>query len=197
MNAKLNILRLKGAEIIPYIPTLAKLRIEIFKAYPYLYIGDLRYEMNYLQVYVNCSESIVVLVLDHDKVVGASTAIPLAFETIELKKPFIDNNINIKNVFYFGESVLQPEYRGRNIYRHFFEEREKAAKENDCTIAAFAAIERAKDDPRRPKGYVSLDSIWKHFGYEKHPELCAYFAWKEVGESTQTTKPLIFWLKTL
>lgn len=197
MKQDLKILRLKGQDIIPYIPELAKLRIEIFKFYPYLYDGDLDYEYNYLSTYVKCNESIIVVVLDHDKVVGASSAIPLEFETIEFQQPFLDNGINTKDVFYFGESVLQVAYRGRGIYRHFFTEREAAAKKYGAKFAAFAAIERPLNDPKKPTDYFPLNSVWEYFGYEKHPELCMYYKWKEIGEAFQTSKPLIFWLKKL
>jgi GNAT superfamily N-acetyltransferase len=197
MQENLKILRLKGPDIIPFIPELARLRINIFKEYPYLYDGNLDYEYKYLDTYIKCPESVIVFALDHNKVVGASSGIPLEFETIELQKPFLDNQINIQDVFYFGESVLEPEYRGRNIYRQFFAQREAAAREYGCKIAAFAAVERDPDDPRKPKDYVPLDDVWKYFGYEKHPELYAYFEWKEVGEKIQTPKPMIFWLKKL
>lgn len=197
MNSDLKIIRLKGQDIIAFIPELAKLRINIFKDYPYLYEGDLDYEHDYLQTYVQCPESIIVLAMAQDKVIGASSAIPLEFETIAFQKPFLDRHISVKNIFYLGESVLQPEYRGRNIYRHFFSEREAAAQEYGCNLTAFAAIERAADDPRKPQHYVSLDEVWKHFGYEKHPELHTYFEWKEIGEDRQTPKPLMFWLKCL
>jgi len=197
MKQDLKILCLKGQDILPYIPELAKLRIEIFKSYPYLYDGDLDYEYTYLNTYVKCKESIIVVVFDRDKVVGASSAIPLEFETIEFQKPFLENNISIKDVFYFGESVLKVAYRGHGIYRHFFTEREAAAKEYGSKIAAFAAIERPLDDPKKPKNHVPLDFVWKHFGYEKHTELCMYFEWKEIGEALKTTHPLIFWQKKL
>lgn len=197
MEKDFKILRLKGKDTIPFIPELAKLRIDILKSYPYLYDGDLDYEYNYLDTYVKCPESIIVLALDHDKVVGVSSAIPLEFETIEFQKPFLENHINSHDVFYFGESVLQPEYRKRGIYRHFFTEREAAAKEYGSKLTAFAAVERPLNDPKKPDNYVPLDSVWKHFGYEKHPELCMYYDWKVIGETSQTTNPLIFWLKKL
>lgn len=136
MKQDLKILCLKGQDILPYIPELAKLRIEIFKSYPYLYDGDLDYEYTYLNTYVKCKESIIVIVFDRNKVVGASSAIPLEFETIEFQKPFLENNISIKDVFYFGESVLKVAYRGRGIYRHFFTERELAAKEYGSKLMA-------------------------------------------------------------
>jgi len=46
---------LKGKEILPYLSELARLRIEIFKEYPYLYEGDLAYEEQYLHTYAVCS----------------------------------------------------------------------------------------------------------------------------------------------
>ena len=69
----LEIIRLKGEEILPHISDLAKLRITILKDYPYLYEGDLEYETRYLHTYVSCPETCMVLVLDNKQIVGAST----------------------------------------------------------------------------------------------------------------------------
>lgn len=193
----LKIICLKGKEINPYILDLAKLRIEIFHGYPYLYVGDMDFETNYLKTYTECPESILVVVFDKEKVVGASSAIPLEFETIEVQQPFLEHGRDIREVFYFGESVLLPAYRGKSIYRHFFHFREEAARKYGCKIAAFAAIERPDDDPRKPKDYIPLDTVWKRFGYSKHPELCMYLQYKEIGEDYPTKKPLIYWLKDL
>jgi hypothetical protein len=197
MIENLSVLNLKGHEIIPFIPDLASLRIEIFNEYPYLYEGNLEYEYNYLNIYVECPESIIILLLNDEDVVGASSAIPLEFETIEFQKPFLEHDIDVKKVFYFGESVLKPEFRGHKLYRHFFTQRELAAKAYGSQFAAFAAIERADTDLRKPEHYVPLDDAWKHFGYEKHPELQTYFEWKEHGEQKQTPKLMTFWLKKL
>jgi hypothetical protein len=197
MTSELKIIRLKGQDIVPYIPKLAELRIIVFKEYPYLYLGNLEYETKYLQTYVNSPESIIVLVFDGERVVGASTAIPMQFETAEFKQAFVDHHMNIAEIFYLGESVLLPSYRKRGVYKHFFREREAAAHEYGCKITAFCAIERPVDDPRRPKDYVPLDDVWRYFGYVKHSELCIYFPWQEVSMEIETTKPLMFWLKTL
>lgn len=197
MTEKLQIFRLKGRAILPFIPDLAKLRIEIFRDYPYLYEGNLTYETNYLNTYVSCAESIMVVVLDQNQLVGASTAIPLKFETNEFKQPFIEHGMQIDDIFYLGESVILPHYRGKNIYRHFFRERELAAKEYGCHVTTFCAVERPDNHPKRPPNYMSLDQVWTYFGYHKHPELRAYLEWQEVGEKNLTQKPLIFWLKNL
>ncbi len=197
MANDLKIVRLKGKEIIPYIHDLAALRIEVFKDFPYLYVGDMEYEEKYLKTYVSCPEAIMILVFDEDAVVGASTAIPLEFETMEVKKPFREQGIPITDVFILGESLLYPIYRGRKLYRRFFEEREAAAREYGAKIAAFFVVERSPDDLRQPEDYRPLDTVWERVGYKKHPELRWYLEWKEVGQQAATPKPMIFWLKTL
>jgi GNAT superfamily N-acetyltransferase len=197
MVTDLKITRLKGNALLPYIDELAKLRIEIFQSFPYLYVGNMEYEKNYLQVYLSCPESVMVLVTDGNRVVGASTAIPMEFEGEATKKPFLDNEIPLKKIFYLGESLLEPAYRGRGVYRHFFTEREAAAKEYGSEVTTFCAVERPLSHPLRPANYIPLDSTWQHFGYTKHPELCAQYVWKEIGEDSESPKPLIFWIKNL
>jgi len=188
---------LKGEEIHPYITALAELRIAVFKEYPYLYEGSLEYEINYLKTYVNCPQTTLILAFDKDRVIGASTAIPLEFETPECQQPFIENDFELSSIFYLGESVLLPAYRGQGVYKHFFAGRESAAREYGSLYTAFCAVVRQEDDKRRPQHYVPLDSIWQKFGYEKHPQINAYYSWTEIGDTKQTTKPMIFWIKTL
>lgn len=196
-NNQLQIRCLKGKAILPYLMDLAKLRIEIFREYPYLYEGDLDYEKNYLQTYASCPHSFLALVFDEKQVVGASTAIPLQFEEEEFKKPFLDKGIDIKKVFYFGESVLLPEYRGKHIYRAFFRKRETEAQNYGSKEACFCAVERPGNHPSRPKHYVSLDKIWQHFGYIKANELSTEYSWKDLGDRKMTAKTMIFWRKKL
>lgn len=195
MKQKLKFLSLKGKEIFPYINDIAKLRITVFKEYPYLYEGDFEYEANYLKTYLR-SECTVILVCDENKVVGASTAIPMAFETSEIQKPFVDLGMEISKIFYFGESVLLPAYRGQGIYAHFFNAREKAAREYGCQFATFCAVERAQNDSRKPKDYVSLERYWEKIGYKKHSEIFTFYSWKEIGEHVQSPKKMNFWIKT-
>jgi GNAT superfamily N-acetyltransferase len=189
--------RLKGKQVHNYIDDLAKLRIQIFKEYPYLYEGNLSYEIDYLNTYTACDESILIVASMKSKIIGVSTAIPLEYEMAECQKPFLDTHLPISKIFYLGESVLLPEYRGQGIYRQFFDQREKAAMEYGSLITTFCAVSREADDPRSPKGYEPLDNIWQHFGYQKHPELCAYYKWQEIGDTVQTSKPMIFWMKYL
>lgn len=80
-----------SAAIAPLIPELAELRIAVFREYPYLYAGTLDYEARYLQTYADSPDSLCVLVRDAGRVVGAATALPLADETLEFQRPFLDS----------------------------------------------------------------------------------------------------------
>ena len=62
-------------------------------------------------------------------------------------------------------------------------------------ITAFCAVERSADHPSRPPDYRPLDGFWNKRGYVKRNDLVTSFAWKEIGETTATDKPMTFWLK--
>ncbi len=188
--------RWSGEKLHQYIPELARLRIEVFRDFPYLYDGDFQYEEQYLQTYIQCPESVIVLAFDQDKVIGASTAIPMRYETEEFKQPFIDHDYDPDQIFYCGESVLNKNYRGLGIGVRFFEQREAHAQDlGGFKHITFCCIERPSDHPRRPASYVPLDKFWNNRGYFKHPELTTTYTWKDLDEAQESPKPMTFWLK--
>lgn len=188
---------LRGEEGLAYIPELARLRIEVFREYPYLYEGDLAYEENYLQNYARIPDSVLVLAFAGSKVVGASTAQPLRSSHPEFVAPFEAAQIPPDAVFYLGESVLEPPYRGQGAGHVFFDEREKTARAlPGCTTTAFCAVERPPHHPARPADYRPLDGFWKARGYQKHPDLFATFRWKECDANGETPKKMVFWLRS-
>lgn len=194
----LQLKRLSGEALSQYIPELARLRIQVFRDFPYLYDGDYDYEQRYLQTYIQCPESVIVLALDNEAVVGASTGIPLRYETDEVKAPFINASIDVDSVFYCGESVLLSHYRGQGAGVAFFDHREAHARElGGFDYSCFCGVQRPENHPRRPADYVPLDNFWRKRGYEKHPELSTEFSWKELGETEESPKPMTFWMKKL
>lgn len=186
-----------GKAVTPFNTALAELRIQVFREWPYLYEGTLAYEQHYLDKYATCPQSIVAIAKDGQHIVGATTALPLTAADSEFQKPFIGSPYAIKDVFYLGESVLLPEYRGQGTGRQFFEARETHAMHCGYKYTAFCAVDRADDDPRRPSDYTALDSLWFKRGYIKHPELQATFDWREVGQSLESSHTLSFWIKKL
>ncbi len=186
-----------GTEIIPYLNDLARLRIEVFRDFPYLYEGSFEYETHYLQTYSQTIDSLIVLAFDGEKIVGASTALPLSAETNNVTQPFINQGFNIHEFLYLGESILQKSYRGQGLGVRFFEEREAHARRLNKKYATFCAVERPLEHPRRPADYIPLDNFWQHRGYSKQNQLITTFSWKDLDENTDSPKPMTFWLKKL
>ena len=193
---KIEIIPLRGKQALEYIPALAKLRIEVFHEFPYLYDGSMDYEEQYLRTYTSSPDSLIVIAREEEAVVGASTAIPMRDETGEFQQPFLHSQFDINRIFYLGESVLLKAYRGQGIGVAFFSAREAHAQQvGGFGWYCFCAVERAADHPLRPAGYQTLDAFWNRRGYTKHPELYTYYTWKDIDQNTETQKKMVFWLK--
>lgn len=186
-----------GPSLAPYLDALGQLRITVFRDYPYLYDGSLEYERDYLSTYLKSPDSLVVLAFDGDRVVGATTCLPLRDEGPEFQAAFLSKGYEVAKICYFGESILLPEYRGQGIGKAFFARREAHAQTlPDMSLTTFCAVDRPTDHPLRPADYQPLDGLWQKQGYIKHPELQATFVWKEIGEASESPKTLTFWLKS-
>ncbi|WP_273506499.1 GNAT family N-acetyltransferase [Fulvimarina manganoxydans] len=190
--------RLTGEAILPVLDEVARLRISVFAAFPYLYAGDAAYERRYLETYVASPGAVVVVArAPSGEIVGASTAAPLADHQPQLADSFAKNDIDPAAVFYCAESVLLPDWRGYGIGHRFFEEREAAAREQGFSLVAFCAVIRPPDHPARPKDYSPLDPFWKKRGYAKMDAIHAPMSWRDIGESEESEKDMQFWVKRL
>lgn len=195
--SEITIKHIPGPELGPYLSDLARLRITVFRDFPYLYDGTIEYEEKYLKTYLNSSESIAILALDGETVVGASTGLPMEHETEEFQRPFVEHGYDPARIFYCGESVLLKAYRGKGIYKEFFLGREGQARKLGRDWCTFCCVQRPADHPLRPPDYVPLDAVWNKFGYVQHPELTTRYTWKDVDQPEETAKTMVFWLKDL
>lgn len=191
----LEVKEVSGAALEPYLDGLGELRIAVFREWPYLYEGTLEYERDYLRSYLHCTRSLVALVFDQDRIVGATTCMPMEEEGPEFQEAFRKAGYDLGSILYLGESILLPEYRGRGLGKEFFRRREDHAERLRRRWTTFCAVDRSADDPRRPAGYRPLDALWTAQGYAKQPELQARFVWKEIGEEAESPKTLTFWTK--
>jgi GNAT superfamily N-acetyltransferase len=188
---------LHGADIEPYIEDVARLRIEVFHAFPYLYEGSMEYEREYLQTFARSKNNILVLAFDGDAVVGASTGLPLEEEPANIQAPFLARGYDVGNVFYFSESVLKSAYRGRGIGVEFFRLREYRARQlGRFNLLAFCAVVRPDDHPLRPADYRPLDHFWQQRGFNPTDMYC-FIDWQDRDEAHETAKPLRFWVKSI
>lgn len=191
----MNVTALSGPELRPFLGDLARLRTQVFRAFPYLYGGTPEYEEAYLQTYLDARDAVIILARDGGEVVGASTAVPLIHETPEVRAPFEPPEFDVADVLYLGESVLLPEYRGRGLGHAFFDGREAYARRLGLGITAFCAVQRPEDHPARPADYRPLNAFWAARGYVERPDLQTTMGWQDVGQTTETPKPMQFWLR--
>jgi len=190
-------LTVSGSAIKKYLPALARLRIAVFRDYPYLYDGSLEYEEEYLQIYSQSDETIFVLIFDGYEVVGASSGMPLKMETEDVKKPFIEQNLPIDSIFYFGESVLLKPYRGQGFGKVFFDKREAHAQSLGYEYATFCGVIRPNNHPLKPNNYKPLDGFWRKRGYEKRDDMKTTFIWQDFDEDAESPKKMQFWMKRI
>lgn len=188
----------RDSELAPYQEDLGRLRIRVFAEWPYLYRGDLDYEKSYLETYIRSQNSFCFLVWDDQQLIGATTAILLSDEMAEIQKPLVEAGYHPREVVYFGESLLWPEYRGQGLGKQFMEERLAfAASFPEVNYAAFCAVERPMDHKLRPVDYRPLNTFWESFGFQVQKNLRAELEWLDYDQVVPTKKTLQFWTKSL
>jgi GNAT superfamily N-acetyltransferase len=183
---------LSGPSLARHLDGLAGLRIRVFRDYPYLYDGDPAYEAWYLEDFARAEGAMVIAALDGDRLVGAATASPMRAQKEAFRQPLGDLS---DAIFYFGESVLLPEYRGQGIGHRFFDAREAAARDQGYSLTGFYAVIRPADHPLKPPDYSPLWSFWQKRGYSPLECVEAQFPWKEIGQAEETRHPMQFWLR--
>lgn len=194
--SKIKLLELQGEQIDPWLDDLGRIRIEVFREFPYLYDGDLNYERRYLGRYRDAANALVVAAINSTgEMVGATTCLPMSEEESEFRQPLVDAGLDVDGIFYLGESVLLPAWRGRGIGKMFFDRREAHARRLGYHTTCFCAVERAVDHPARPEDYRPLDGFWQSRGYRKHPGLQARFPWKELGAEEESEQVLTYWIR--
>ncbi|MBO0951980.1 GNAT family N-acetyltransferase [Fibrella forsythiae] len=185
-----------GSDIRSAFDGLAQLRIAVFREFPYLYEGSDAYEKMYLETYANAERAMLFAVYDGERMVGGTTCLPLHDETDEVQAPFIREGYDLDTVFYFGESLLLPQYRGLGLGHRFFDEREAHVRSFGTYLTTtFCAVQRPADHPLRPVNYRPLDAFWQQRGYHLDPALQTTFSWPDLGETTDSAKVMQFWTR--
>lgn len=193
---KINFIELKSLDAMKYFTEIANLRIQVFHEFPYLYEGTLKYEEQYLKSSFKKAESYVCLILDEDKVIGASTAFAMRDQKNEFKKPLQEAGVDVSQVCYFGESVLMKEYRGLGLGHKLMDFRLNFAKEHRFESVYFAAVVRPDNHPLKPAHYRSNDAFWLKRGFIKTDIYCE-FSWQDIDEKHETIKKLRYWYQKI
>ena len=194
----LEVRSLTGADLVAALPALARLRMIVFRDWPYLYDGSLAYEEEYLAKFAAAKGAVCIAAYDGEEIVGASTGQPMAETDAEFIEPFEKAGYEIARVFYCGESVLLASHRGHGLGHAFFDGREAHARRlGGFTYSTFCRVVRPDDHPLKPKDYRPLDGFWRKRGYAPVEGLVATYEWKDVDQPGPTSKTMQFWLRTL
>lgn len=188
---------LTGAALEAVLDDVARLRIAVFRDWPYLYDGDLDYERRYIATYRESPKAVVVGAFDGERLVGAATGTPMEDHGAEFGAAFTGTGLSLTDIFYCAESVLLPAYRGRGLGHAFFDAREDHARALGRTHSAFCRVVRPEDHPMRPADYRPLDGFWRKRGYMPLEGAVAEYAWKDIGAVDETRKPMQFWMRAL
>lgn len=176
---------------------LARLRIVVFREWPYLYDGTLDYERSYLAHFVEDERAILVVARSGGKVIGAATASPMSSQDKAFIEPVRAVGLEIDKLCFFGESVLLPEFRGCGIGHAFFDHRERQARELGASAACFCAVVRPAAHPLRPHDARDLSAFWRKRGYRPIDGALGHYDWKDIDQPTESRHPMQFWLRDL
>lgn len=196
---------LTGKQIIPVIPEVAKLRIKMFREFPYLYEGGIKYkeyEEKYLTSFIETSHALLVTLKDGNTIGGVATALPFISageHFVEVLQKFREQGLNPKDYFYIGDVIVLPEYQGQRFSVISVEKIENLARQWGYKHACLMTVMRDKNDPRRPKNYKDTDGIWAHLGYEKIDIIMnsVYPTIQANGNVKEVPNPMRFWVKKL
>ena len=188
---------LTGDALAQALPALAQLRMEVFRAFPYLYDGSPEYERQYLRAFTQSRDAVLVAARDGDTIVGCATGSGIGPNHEELIEPLANAGIDLDTTFYCGESVLLPAYRGQGVGHAFFDHREAQARAHGYKRSLFCGVARPADHPRRPADHRPLDDFWRARGYRPLPGVIAEFSWKDLEEAEESAKPMQFWMREL
>ncbi|MCP3731203.1 GNAT family N-acetyltransferase [Sphingomonas sp. MG17] len=188
---------LEPGQIAEQLDDLARLRIAVFREWPYLYDGDAGYEAAYLTAFAHAPHAVLAAAFDGDAIVGMATASPMTAQAPEIREPVAAARFDISRCFYFGESVLLPGYRGHGIGHAFFDHREAGARAADAETALFCSVVRTADHPLRPADARSHHHFWTKRGYAEVPGLTCRLDWREIGEAAESPHALQFWSRAL
>jgi GNAT superfamily N-acetyltransferase len=194
----LDVTPLFGEQIKSVLGDLARLRMTVFRDWPYLYDGTLEYEEQYLAKLAAAKDAVCVVARDGDQIVGASTAAPMRGHADEFAAPFEKAGYDLDKIFYCGESVLLKSHRGHGLGNAFFDQREAQARRlGGFTHSTFCRVVRPDDHALKPADYRPLDPFWKKRGYAPVDGLLAKYQWKDIDQAEETDHQMQFWMKAL
>lgn len=185
-----------GDEARSYALQIATIRLELFRDFPYLYVGTIEDEYEYLSMYFNSRSSHLVLGFNsQNQLICYSSSIAVDDCTDDIKTPSM--SLGYKKILYIGEVMIRPEYRLRGLSRHCMNYHDRKAREGGYDAVMLMSIDRPYDHPYTPAGYRSLDSLWIKYGYQRVTSASIVQSWRQIDTDGSVLHQLGLWIKPI
>ncbi len=192
----------KGADILPYLQTLADMRLKAFCDFPYLYAGNVEEELVNLKEYASTSQGLLVVAFKEDRIAGVYSGMPFSTPGSFLEnwaKKLIRKGIETRGAFYAGDLIIEPAFQKQKccslLIKQLIYEVETMGFSELIGITSI----RPPEHPLRPLYYKDSDSLWPKLGAEKLPiTLSAIWnTWQADGSIKKEENLLACWVKRL
>jgi GNAT superfamily N-acetyltransferase len=117
--------------------------------------------------------------------VGAATGMPLRYENDGLIAPFKGSSYSVDELFYVGELLFYPEYRGCGLGIRLLMQIEEYVRSLDYRYLTCATVVRPDHHALCPESYIKIDRFLVRTGFIMFPDVTTIFAWKETDERVQ------------
>ncbi len=191
-----------GREVTPHIKRISDFRIKYFKEFPYCYEGNYEYEYEYFKGFSQDTKSLVIELLENQKIIALSTAMPLVSNADILKEAvneFRKFGFNPEEFYYLGEIIVDKNNRNQGLGKLMLEKNEEVALKLGFKKMCLSVVVREQGDPRRPNNYKSSDSVWAINGYVKQNIFINYH-WPTMladGAVKDIDNKMVFWTKEI
>lgn len=186
-----------GASAALHYDTLATLRLEIFREYPYLYAGRREDERRYVRRYGAVDDACLLVAADNGALVGAVSGVPLANEDESLCRAVAASGRDVAAHYSVGELLLLPPYRGAQLGSRLITRLEEHVRSlrRYCGLVC-ATVVRPDDHPLRPAGYLPIRRFLDRHGFHPLAGATARFVWLET-DGVRRDHPMQLWIKEL
>lgn len=188
-----------------YLDLIAAWRITYYREFPYLYVGNFEGEQAYLDLYQQEKLSSLFLAKYNQEIVGFTIGMPLL--TLEILGEIFDinhlvnwlkqNNMSERSVYYFGEFMTHPLFRGKGICHQLLHQIEQFAIQNNFSVASLITVIRKSNHRLKNADYQEFN--WEKTGFKKTGLVInsVYPTLLENGRIENTVNEMDFWIKYL
>ncbi|MDQ2994889.1 MAG: hypothetical protein M3R00_08120 [Pseudomonadota bacterium] len=166
-----------GVAARPYVDDLARLRLDAFKEYPYLYAGNLETEITYTMPYAEIDKAMITVAYVNNRLAGLTTGMPVDCDSLmvnDIKKILVERGDTPTYYYYYGELIVLSEFEGRGLGQKLYETQDALIQSQGFTHVCQITSLREEHHPLKPSNYRSLDDYWQKLGFYREHKTMSY-----------------------